>query len=249
LARQYNFSRRFTKELIHTGKITLEGTKIIKDIEAAGDKNYKIDINFPDITYDLSEFLIQNGNGILFLYKPPFIHTERQTPLDTLCLDDVIKGSFQGYRLISRLDYGVDGIVSALNETVNAEYGQKNYYAWVYGDFPDECTGMWSIDACKRRKVAVKETEKGKKIYFRCLKRSNGKSLVDVTLESAGRHQIRAVCAYIGYPIVGDHLYGSNGKETEDELLPQRIMLHCYKVTINGVSAESPYKDAFVQIL
>ncbi len=222
--------------------------KITSDIDAAEGEDYRININLPDINYDLSKYLIQKNDGIIFFYKSPFMHTERQTPLDALCLDDVLKGSFPGYRLISRLDFGVDGIIAALREDIETQYEQKIYYAWVEGDFPDECSGRWVIDANKKRKVIVQKSDQGGKMDFRCLKRSNGHSLVEITLSSAGRHQVRAVCAYLGYPIAGDFLYGNAEEETENKPQtkpPQRIGLHCYKVTVNGVSAVSPYKDAF----
>ena len=222
--------------------------KISGDIDAVDGEDYKVNITLPEIRYDLSEFLIHKSDGVIFLYKPPLMHTERQTPLDSLCLDDLLKGDLLEYRLISRLDYGVDGVVAALHKGVNAEYEQKNYYAWVKGDFPNEYSGNWSIDADKRRKVAVKETKNGGKIDFRSLKRSNGYTLLEVILASAERHKVRAVCAHIGYPIAGDPLYGNNDEWDSEELtlkLRQRIGLHCCKAAVNGIGAVSPYKDSF----
>ena len=244
LAKQNNYSRRFVKELILLGKVTLDGTKIGSDIVVIDGGDYKIDIKLPKITYDLSDFLVKSSDRIIFLYKPPFMHTERQTPLDVLCLDDVVKGSFPEYRLISRLDYGVSGIVPALHKSANAKYEAKRYYAWVDGEFPEEYAGRWSVDAGKKRKVVIRETRDGRRMDFRCLKRVNGCSLVEVALASAARHQIRAVCAYLGYPIKGDLLYGSS-KAIGKSKLTQRILLHCYEVTVNGVSAVSPYKGEF----
>jgi len=54
----------------------------------------------------------------------------------------------------------------------------------------------------------------------------NGKiSLIEVTLEKAARHQVRAFSAYLNHSIIGDKLY--NGLPFE------RLCLHCFKYTIN----------------
>ena len=43
---------------------------------------------------------------------------------------------------------------------------------------------------------------------FRCLRRGNGLSLLQATLGTGRTHQIRATLCSLGYPVVGDKLYG-----------------------------------------
>ncbi|MBU4226860.1 RNA pseudouridine synthase, partial [bacterium] len=43
---------------------------------------------------------------------------------------------------------------------------------------------------------------------FQVLKRFSGYTLVEATLRTGRTHQLRVHLAFIGYPIVGDQLYG-----------------------------------------
>ena len=43
--------------------------------------------------------------------------------------------------------------------------------------------------------------------HYKVLERFNGHTLVQLQLETGRTHQIRIHLSYIGYPIVGDHLY------------------------------------------
>jgi len=57
--------------------------------------------------------------------------------------------------------------------------------------------------------------------------------LVELELIGAGkRHQLRAGCAHLGHPLVGDARYGGEG------LGP--LQLHAWRVEIDGVAVEAP---------
>jgi 23S rRNA-/tRNA-specific pseudouridylate synthase len=57
--------------------------------------------------------------------------------------------------------------------------------------------------------------------------------LVELELLGAGkRHQLRAGCAHLGHPMVGDELYGgapANG-----------VQLHAWRVVLDGITVEAP---------
>jgi 23S rRNA pseudouridine1911/1915/1917 synthase len=57
----------------------------------------------------------------------------------------------------------------------------------------------------------------------------NGLALLDLTLHTGRTHQIRVHMAYLGYPLIGDDLYGG------DCTLIQRQALHCYHVEFMNV--------------
>jgi 23S rRNA-/tRNA-specific pseudouridylate synthase len=57
--------------------------------------------------------------------------------------------------------------------------------------------------------------------------------LVELELVGPGRrHQLRASCAHLGHPLVGDALYRG---ATADS-----VRLHAWKVEIDGVTVEAP---------
>jgi 23S rRNA-/tRNA-specific pseudouridylate synthase len=205
------------------------------DIEADEHADYTLHLDTPDLSYNINDYLIKSTPAALFLYKPPLMHTERHTPEDFLCLEDVVD---KDYKLLSRLDYGVDGVIAALHRDVALASQRKSYLAWVEGEFDRTGTSFWEIDASHRRKVQAEETYNGAYMHFTLRRVSDDRSLIEIQLESAARHQVRAVCAAMGHPIIGDYIYG-------DASEAGRILLHCYRAEVNEIAAVSPYLEDF----
>ena len=60
-----------------------------------------------------------------------------------------------------------------------------------------------------RIKMAVTETGKSAETQYRVLKRFRSHSLLGLKLKSGRTHQIRVHMTHLGFPLVGDSLYGS----------------------------------------
>ncbi|MDD6856567.1 MAG: RNA pseudouridine synthase, partial [Oscillospiraceae bacterium] len=93
------------------------------------------------------------------------------------------------------------------------------YLALVHGCPPE--TGTWEDllfkDSRKNKVFVVKRPRAGvraAKLRYRVL-RPGEESLVRVFLETGRSHQIRVQFSSRGYPLVGDHKYGSRAKQTE----------------------------------
>ena len=224
-AEKFKISRRQVKEAIKNGLISIDKSIITKDIEITGTENIKADFNVQQLDYNLSDYLLYQDNNYVFLYKPPFIHSERLHIDDDLTVSDIYK-NFPEYSPLSRLDYEADGIIGMIHKDTQLNNISKSYYAFVNGEFPEYIELSKKIDADNKKKVKVLDDDTGfpavmKKIKF------NGKiSLIEVTLEKAARHQVRAFSAYLNHSIIGDKLY--NGLPFE------RLCLHCFKYTINN---------------
>ena len=103
----------------------------------------------------------------------------------------------------------------------------KEYVAMVHGTPPE--TGNWEDylfkDSRKNKVFAVKKERKGVK-YARLefQRRTAGEtSLVHIRLHTGRSHQIRVQFSSRGYPLVGDHKYGSRAEQTEPMLFSCRI--------------------------
>jgi 23S rRNA-/tRNA-specific pseudouridylate synthase len=58
---------------------------------------------------------------------------------------------------------------------------------------------------------------------YEVIESAGGRSLLKIRPKTGRTHQIRVHLASIGHPIIGDVLYGRNGKSTE---MATRLMLH-----------------------
>ena len=141
---------------------------------------------------------------------------------------------------LHRLDKNVGGVmVYARNKSAAARLSKdiqdgtliKEYVALVHGTPPE--SGDWEDllfkDSRKNKVFVVKRQRSGVKaarLEFKCL-RAGERSLVHIRLHTGRSHQIRVQFSSRGYPLVGDHKYGSRAEETAP-------MLFCCALTVQG---------------
>ena len=165
--------------------------------------------------------IIYEDKDIAVLEKPVGMDSEKDVPKT---LQAQLGGSFYP---VHRLDQNVGGVmVYARNQKAAAELSrqiqngsfQKEYVALVHGT-PEE-TGDWTDllfkDSRKNKVFVVKKERTGvKKARLTYQRLTAGEqSLVRIRLYTGRSHQIRVQFASRGYPLVGDHKYGSKAKET-----------------------------------
>ena len=137
---------------------------------------------------------------------------------------------------IHRLDKNVGGVMvyartkaaaAALSKAVQEGTMVKEYVAMVHGTPPE--SGDWTDllwkDSTKNKVFVVKRERKGVKkarLEFRRL-REGEQSLVHVRLHTGRSHQIRVQFASRGFPLVGDHKYGSRDDAAAPMLFSCRI--------------------------
>lgn len=141
---------------------------------------------------------------------------------------------------IHRLDKNVGGVMvyartkpaaAKLSKAVQDGRMVKEYVAMVHGAPPE--SGDWTDflfkDSRKNKVFVVKKERKGVKLArleYQCL-RSGEKSLVHVRLHTGRSHQIRVQFASRGFPLVGDHKYGSRDDAAAPMLFSCRISIPC----------------------
>ena len=128
---------------------------------------------------------------------------------------------------IHRLDQNVGGVMvyarskkaaAALSKAVQEGTMVKEYVALVHGTPPE--TGDWTDflfkDSRKNKVFVVKKERKGVKkarLEYSRLTESDP-SLVRIRLHTGRSHQIRVQFSSRGFPLVGDHKYGSRDSAT-----------------------------------
>ena len=166
------------------------------------------------------EILFSDQN-IAVVVKPVGLDSEKDVPQQ---LAQQLGGTFL---TVHRLDQNVGGVmVYARNSAAAAELSRqiqsgsfiKEYVALVHGT-PEE-TGDWTDllfkDSRKNKVFAVKKERAGVKkarLTYQRL-RAGEQSLVRIRLYTGRSHQIRVQFSSRGFPLVGDHKYGSRAKET-----------------------------------
>ena len=132
---------------------------------------------------------------------------------------------------IHRLDKNVGGVMvyartkpaaAALSKAVQDGQMVKEYVAMVHGTPPE--TGDWEDllfkDSGKNKVFVVKKERKGVKkarLEFKTLS-AGEESLVRIRLHTGRSHQIRVQFSSRGFPLVGDHKYGSRDEKKEPML-------------------------------
>lgn len=229
---KYKISKRVAKKYLKSGLVEYRTKKVNKDITIENINDLELKVEKKSFDINVENYILVKTENTLFIYKPPFVHTERIRLEDDICISDLIDNYFSDFRLISRLDYETDGIIPAIKENIKIINQEKMYLAWVNGIVDKNFTIKNRIDAAKKRKVIVLDEEGDNELSITVLKNLPDKTLLSIKIESAHRHQIRASLAHYGYPIIGDKLYGKDNYS--------RLLLQCYYTSINGISYKLP---------
>lgn len=199
------------------------------------------------------------------LHKPagvhchPLIYSDRNTLLNFLAEEkkfEALEVNTAHYDrgLLHRLDFETSGVVLlAKTERVFQntrsdfahEVKRKFYWAVVNGSFDKE--GLWTHHfrssgvKGSKQKVSDDPTELSTPGSLSVLKitENQGKSLLLINLKTGLRHQIRAQLAHLGFPILGDELYGGTQAE--------RLFLHALRYEWMDV-VEDPNAELFERL-
>lgn len=132
---------------------------------------------------------------------------------------------------IHRLDKNVGGVMvyartkqasAALSKAVQEGTMVKEYVAMVHGTPPErgDWTDLLWKDSSKNKVFVVKRERRGvKKARLEFTRLAAGEeSLVRIRLHTGRSHQIRVQFSSRGFPLVGDHKYGSRDEKREPML-------------------------------
>jgi len=125
--------------------------------------------------------------------------------------------------IVHRLDKGTTGLMVVarteaarlrLIEQLARRSMKREYLALLHGDLISGRRVAEPIGRHprNRRLMTVREDGKSAATDFRVERRFGALTLVRCTLESGRTHQIRVHASHIGFPIVGDPLYGGAGR-------------------------------------
>jgi RluA family pseudouridine synthase len=232
LSSRFNYhSRNQWQTVIKKGEILVNGSKSkASKILITGDKiEFIIDeYDEPDVNKNYK--IIFEDENILAVNKPPDLPCHPagiyfKNTLSSILQADLNKKLY----LINRLDRETSGIVLLAKNVNNAKFVSnlfasrtidKEYIVGVHGNFPDKLnsTGYLTADTesviRKKRKFINSNTNNSLEnfesceTHFKLIKYKNNLSLLKVIPKTGRLHQIRATLYSIGFPVIGDKIYG-----------------------------------------
>ena len=169
--------------------------------------------------------ILYSDRELAVCIKPVGLDSETEVPA---ALKEQLGGELYP---IHRLDKNVGGVMvyartkqaaAALSRAVQSGTMVKEYVAMVHGTPPE--SGDWTDllwkDSNKNKVFVVKRQRSGvreARLEYQLLK-GGQTSLVRVRLHTGRSHQIRVQFSSRGYPLVGDHKYGSRDSRNEPML-------------------------------
>ena len=168
---------------------------------------------------DADIIIIEKPDDLLSIASP----SEPEKTAYAFLTDHVRQGNRlnrQRVWVVHRLDRETSGLMifakteaakRALQENWDAV--EKKYLAVVEG-VPSAEAGLLDSHLDESNPLKVYVTKEGSRTRhaltrYRVMKKGNATALVELTLETGRRHQIRVQLAHAGYPIVGDGKYGA----------------------------------------
>lgn len=196
---------------------------------------------------DLDIEIVYEDRDIIVVDKPPGINSH---PSYNAMTGSVV--NFLYYRkvelpigahplrpgIVHRLDKNTSGLMviaktnramSTLIVMIKKRKVERNYIAILFGQLP---TDSGTVEArigrhdSDRKKMAVQHAEhrsREARTHYRMLTRYPGFSLVACKLDTGRTHQIRVHMSHIGYPVVGDPLYGGRKAQVRIENVLKKI--------------------------
>lgn len=229
-----DLSRATLQRLIRDGDVRLNGRAAKPSQRVAGGESLEVNIPppvpldvapAPDIPLDI----VYQDTDLLVLNKPAglVVHPANGHADDTLVnallahVPDLAGiGGVQRPGIVHRLDKDTSGLLlvaknDAAHHHLQAQFKARSvdkvYLALVEGHVSpprgliDAPIGR---DPRDRKKMAVATSGRPAQTEYRVLETLDDTSLVEANLLTGRTHQIRVHLASIGYPIVGDRLYG-----------------------------------------
>ena len=200
-----------------------------------------------------------NWNGTLanaLLYYDP-----KLSKLDRAGVVHRLDKNTSGLMVIARNEKSQKYLVEQLqSHSVAREYSAIVYGHMISGGSINDPIGR---DPKDRIKQAVSSNGKDATTHYRVIDRFKSHTHVKAILETGRTHQIRVHLSHIGYPLLGDSMYGGRVRfpKKASEILKESLLgfkrqaLHSKKLTLNHPSTgelmswKSPLPDDMLKLL
>jgi 23S rRNA pseudouridine1911/1915/1917 synthase len=271
-----DFSRAVVQRLIKTGEATVNGKPRRPSYRVqVGDKvvvRIPAEIPEPVVPEDIPLDIIYEDDALLVVNKPAgmVVHPALGHPSGTLvnallayCPQVADVGGVERAGIVHRLDKDTSGLILiARDETTRAALQRqfkrrqvaKTYLALVEGHVhPREGVIEAPVgrDKRQRKRMAVVRRGREARTMYRAIEYLADHTLLEVRPHTGRTHQVRVHLAWMGYPVVGDVVYGRR----RQRVLRGRHFLHAaglrftHPATGEEVEFEAPLPPELAAVL
>ncbi len=233
------------------------GEKIVATIPEAVDSDLVPEDIPLDVRYEDSDIIVVNKPAGMVVH--PGTGHESGTLVNALlgyCSDLAGIGDTKRPGIVHRLDKDTSGLLviaknDAAMQFLQAQFKErtvgKKYFALVHGLVQPEAAlvdAPIGRDPRFRKRMAViapgtpranSAKARPAQTYYKTVQTFDDYTLLECSLYTGRTHQIRVHLAYIGYPIVGDRVYGRR----KQPLLPSRHFLHAAELELKRPSDQT----------
>ncbi|MEG0236325.1 MAG: RluA family pseudouridine synthase [Cetobacterium sp.] len=254
-------------EVYLNGKRT-KTTKQVKKNARLLVKEKEKEVGIRSIQMDLK--IMYEDKNLLIIDKDPYLVVHPTTKKTDLTLANGVvhylqeqTGKIQPPRFFNRLDMNTSGLIVVAKNAYTQAFLQSDkekvskFYQAIVKGIVKEDEMMIEIpigkegDELRRKEMTPENGGQTAKTYMKVLERfpNEDLTLIELKLFTGRTHQIRAHMSLVGYPILGDELYGG------DDIRAKRQLLHAFKLIFTDVESgekiqiEAPLPEDFKEIL
>jgi 23S rRNA pseudouridine1911/1915/1917 synthase len=271
----HGLSRGTVQGLIESGRVRVDGQQRKPKFRMTPGEVVSVEIPPPQIDEIVPDpiplAIVYEDADVIVVNKPAgmVVHPAPGHPRGTLAnallahVPGISVGGSQRPGIVHRLDKDTSGLIvaaktdrgrTALVTQWEERSVEKTYLALVSGSVTDNeaiIDAPIGRDLKNRQRMAVVRTGRPAVTRFRVVERFPNETLLEVSIETGRTHQIRVHLAFIGHPIVGDHLYGRK-RPTDPDV--ERQFLHASALAFRlpdgeALRLEAPLPDDLRAVL
>lgn len=271
-------SRSYIQKLLSDGNITVNGKNVKSNYKVRQEDDIRIflptaitpDIvpeNIPlSILYEDDDVIVVNKPKNMVVHPAPGHYNG--TLVNALLYH--CAGNLSGINgvlrpgIVHRIDKNTTGsVIACKNDFAHASIAQqlkehsivRKYHAIVCGNLKEEEGTIHTLigrhPGDRKKMAVVKSGGKDAITHYRVLQHFEKYTYVECVLETGRTHQIRVHMASIGYPLLGDEVYGA-GKvpfHLEGQCLHAKILGFCHPSTNRYIETDAPLPEYFEMLL
>lgn len=271
-------SRSYIQKLLSDGNITVNGRNVKSNYKVRQEDDIRIflptaitpDIvpeNIPlSILYEDDDVIVVNKPKNMVVHPAPGHYNG--TLVNALLYH--CAGNLSGINgvlrpgIVHRIDKNTTGsVIACKNDFAHASIAQqlkehsivRKYHAIVCGNLKEEEGTIHTLigrhPGDRKKMAVVKSGGKDAITHYRVLQHFEKYTYVECVLETGRTHQIRVHMASIGYPLLGDEVYGTVKVpfHLEGQCLHAKILGFCHPSTNQYIETDAPLPEYFEKLL